>query len=417
MVSPTVRRVVVSGLGVITSTGECVPAFQQALFSGACGIGAVDLFDTAGFPCRHAGQVKHRDLRSLFNPREIKRASRCDLLGLAAAREAFADAGLAPGTYDGANAAIVLGAGTGGLHSWERYCRRVRSGAAAPCPSQLLGVPQCTITDRIASHYSIGGHRATIATACSSSATSIGYGFDLIRSGACDIVITGGSESLSECTFAGFSSLRLMDARACRPFDKNRQGLSLGEGAAILILEEYEHARKRGIAAYAEVLGYAINCEAFHMTSPHPDAGGMSAVMSGALERAGITADHVDYINAHGTGTPVNDTTETLAIKKVFGEQLAAAIPISSTKSMVGHCLGASGAIEAAATVLAILRQAVPPTVHYEVPDPACDLDYVPNHARQHPIRTALSNSFAFGGNNTSLVFGRVDRASARTAQ
>jgi 3-oxoacyl-[acyl-carrier-protein] synthase II len=263
------------------------------------------------------------------------------------------------------------------------------------------------LTDLIGIRYRLNGFRATISTACSSSATSIGYGFDLIRSGVQEIVITGGSESLSELTFAGFNSLRLMDSEYCRPFDKSRRGLSLGEGAAILILEDYRSAEDRGATIYAEVLGYATNSDAFHMTSPDPEAMGMSKVMSKALKTANVSRDRVDYINAHGTATKINDQMETRAIKRVFREKSARDLPISSTKSMVGHCLGAAGAIEAVATVLALHDQVVPPTIHLENPDPECDLDYVPNNSRAQEIHIALNNSFAFGGNNTSLVFGR----------
>jgi len=220
-------------------------------------------------------------------------------------------------------------------------------------------------------------------------------------------VITGGSESLSELTFAGFNALRLMDPEYCRPFDKSRRGLSLGEGAAILILENYESAEQRGATIYAEVLGYATNSDAFHMTSPDPEAMGMSRVMTKALETANVSIDQVDYINAHGTATKINDQMETKAIKRVFGEKGARALTISSTKSMVGHCLGAAGAIEAVATVLALCEQVVPPTIHLENPDPDCDLDYVPNNSRTQEMRIALNNSFAFGGNNTSVLFCR----------
>jgi 3-oxoacyl-[acyl-carrier-protein] synthase II len=253
------------------------------------------------------------------------------------------------------------------------------------------------------------GFRNTISTACSSSSTSIGYGFDLIQTGVHDIVVTGGSEALSELTFAGFNSLRVMDPLYCRPFDKNRNGLSLGEGSAIFILENYERAQDRGATIYAEVLGYAINADAFHMTTPDPDAMGMSTVMAKALKRAGLSTKQVDYINAHGTATKINDDVETRAINRVFGRKKARELAISSTKSMIGHCLGSAGAIEAAATALALYSQTIPPTIHLDEPDPDCNLDYVPNHSRAQEIHFALSNSFAFGGNNTSLVFGRAN--------
>lgn len=402
------KRVAVTGLGIITAIGESISTFREGLFNGECGVGPISLFDTTGFPCRLAGQVKNRNLKALFEPREIKRISRCDLLGLIAGREALLDSGLNLERCSGNNIGVVLGGGAGGMLSWEKYRRTSWLRKGKPRPSLLLSSAPCTLTDLIASRYGLTGTRATISTACSSSATSIGYSFDLIRSGVHQIVITGGSESLSELTFAGFNSLRLMDPEYCRPFDKSRRGLSIGEGAAILILEDYERAQDRGATIYAEVLGYAINSDAFHMTSPDPEAMGMSKVMARALERANVGVDQVDYVNAHGTATKINDQMETSAIKKVFGEKRARDLAISSTKSMVGHCLGAAAAIEAVATVLALHGQAVPPTIHLDEPDPDCDLDYVPNQSIPREICVALSNSFAFGGNNTSLVLGKA---------
>jgi len=407
MSANTAKRVVVTGLGIITAIGESIPTFRKALFNGKCGIGPVSLFDTTGFPCQVAAQVKIKDLKEFFAPKGIKRASRCDLLGLIATQEALLDSDLELERCPKKDIGVILGAGAGGMLSWEKYRRTSWLKKTKPRPSLLLPIAHCTLTDLIASRYRLTGFRATISTACSSSATSIGYGFDLIRSGVQDIVITGGSESLSELTFAGFNSLRLMDPEYCRPFDKSRRGLSLGEGAAILIMENYESAEHRGATIYAEVLGYATNSDAFHMTSPDPGANGMSRVMKKALETASVSKDQVDYINAHGTATRINDQMETRAIKRVFGEKGARDLAISSTKSMVGHCLGSAGAIEAVATVLALYNQVLPPTIHLENPDPECDLDYVPNNSRTQEIRIALNNSFAFGGNNTSVVFGR----------
>ena len=400
-------RVAVTGLGIINAIGESVPEFKEGLFNGKCGIGPISLFDTKGFMTQSAAQVKNRNLKALSGSRDIRRISRCDLLGLVAVREALSDSDLDFDNCDRNDIGVVLGGGAGGMLSWEKYRRALWSKKAKPRPSLLLSSASCTLTDLIASRHGFTGSRATIVTACSSSATSIGFASDLIRSGAHEIVITGGSESLSEVTFAGFNALRVVDPEYCRPFDKKRRGLSLGEGAAILVLEDYEKARKRGATIYAEVLGYATNSDAFHMTSPDPEAMGMSRVMVKALERATVAANRVDYINAHGTATRANDQLETKAIKKVFGEKNAGGLAISSTKSMVGHCLGAGGAIEAVATILALREQVAPPTIHLDEPDPDCDLDYVPLQSRPREIRIALSNSFAFGGNNTSLVFGR----------
>ena len=401
----TSKRVVITGLGIITSIGENIPAFKEGLFNGACGIGPVSLFDTTGFSCHSAGEVRGRDLKAFFKPHETKRISRCDILGLIAAEEALLDSGLDIRKITKERIGVTLGGGAGGMLSWESYRRAVWLQKNVTKPSRLLASAPCTLTDLIAARYGLSGLRATICTACSSSATSIGYGYDLIRSGDQDVIVAGGSESLSELTFAGFHALRLMDSEYCRPFDKNRRGLSLGEGSAILILEDYDRAEERGATMYAEILGYATNADAVHKTSP--DAEGMGRVMTKALAHAGVSVEDVDYINAHGTATPINDHMETLAIKNVFGPH-ATMISVSSTKSMVGHCLGASGAIECLATVLALGEQTVPPTIHYEVPDPDCDLDYVPAISRKQDINIAVTNSFAFGGNNAALVLRRV---------
>jgi 3-oxoacyl-[acyl-carrier-protein] synthase II len=404
MHTETAHRVVVTGIGIIASIGWSCAEFEAGLFKGQCGIGPLTLFDTSGFTARVGGQVTHDNLAGGFKAREIKRISRCDLLGLTAAKEALTHSGIDLDLCDRESIGVVLGGGAGGMLEWERYRRRRWSGSKRNISSKLLAASPCTLTDLIAGHYGLWGTRATITTACSSSATSIGYGFDLIRCGDQQMVITGGSESLSELTFAGFNALRVMSPEACRPFDRNRKGLSLGEGAAVLVLEALDHARARGANVLAEVLGYAINSDAYHMTSPDPEAQGMQRVMAQALARSNVAPDQIDYVNAHGTGTQINDATETAAIKSVLGRDIV----VSSTKSMVGHCLGAAGAIETVATLLALIRQVAPPTIHLEEADPECDLDYVPGCSRPHRIRYALSNSFAFGGNNTSLILGRI---------
>lgn len=402
------HRVVVTGMGVIAAIGESVPRFEAALFKGQCGVRPITLFDVSAFPCRYGGQVQREDLTAGFNRREIKRASRCDLLGLIAAREAVADAGLLDsGPHH--DWGIILGGGAGGMRSWETY-RRAQHLGRRPGPGMLLSSQPCTLSDRVGLGFGIGGYRATVTTACSSSTTAIGMAYDLIRTGRAAVALTGGSESLCELTFGGFNTLRVMDTRPCRPFDRERQGLSLGEGAAILVLESYERAVERGARIYAEICGYAVNSDAYHITAPHPEAAGMSAVMRRAMDRARVTPQDVDYINAHGTATRVNDPLETGAIKKVFGETRARELAVSSTKSMVGHCLGAAGGIEAVAAILAVHHQKAPPTAGLARPDPACDLNYVPGRAVEKSIRYALSNSFAFGGNNSCVVLGSVDQ-------
>ncbi len=408
MKSESKRRVVITGAGVICAIGQTMYDFQSNLFEGLCGIKEIDLFDTAGYTCRLGGQIDRGNLKERLLPRQTKRISRCDLLGLIAAREAVSNSRMDFERADTERTGVVMGGGAGGMLSWEKFRRDLWQGRQKSNASRVLASSPCTLTDLIANHHGISGVRSTITTACSSSANAIGYGYDLIRSGDVDLVVTGGSEALSELTFAGFNSLKVMSPEPCRPFDKHRRGLSLGEGAGIVILEEYTHALERGAAMLAEMAGYAVNADAYHMTSPDPEGLGMFRVMSSALERAGIETERVDYINAHGTATKINDHMETRAIQRLFGKKNLERITVSSTKSMVGHCLGASGAIEAVATILALDQQAAPPTVHLDEPDPLCNLNHVTDLFRKQKILVALSNSFAFGGNNTSLVFKKL---------
>jgi 3-oxoacyl-[acyl-carrier-protein] synthase II len=274
-------------------------------------------------------------------------------------------------------------------------------------PSLLLPFIPSFTASRVAERFGFSGPKATVTTACSSSATSIGYGADLVRRGQSKAVLCGGSDALSELTFGGFNSLKAMDPSPCKPFDRRRAGMCLGEGAAILILESLEEAMKRGAEVYAEFLGYGIGGEAYHITAPEPTGITEARIMKEAMEECNIPPFEVDYINAHGTGTPLNDKVETLAIKNAFGER-AYSIPISSIKSMVGHCLGSAGAIEAVASILSIVHQFIPPTLHHQEGDEDCDLDYVPGRSREMEVKAVLSNSFAFGGNCTTLVFGKV---------
>ena len=400
-------RAVVTGMGILTSIGRDIPSFWGNLLEGVCGIDRITLFDASGYRVKKAAEVKGFNPRQHFSPRQLKRMSRCDQLGMKAALEALTDSTLDLTNEDRERIGIFIGGGAGGIFSAEKYRKEmIRKGWRKVRPSLLLPFSTCALNDGIAEEYRILGPRATIATACSSSATAIGCGLDAVRSGEVDIAIVGGSESLSEVTFGGFNSLRSVDEEYCRPFDLHRKGLSLGEGAAFLILEEAEHARKRGGKILAELMGYGLSGDGQHMTAPDPEGKGAARAMQEALKDAGVNREEVDYINAHGTATPANDAAETKAIKSLFGER-AGRIPVSASKSMIGHCLGAAGALEAVATVLAIRDNRIPPTIHYETPDPECDLDYVPNQARDAVVDIALSNSFAFGGNNTALVFGK----------
>jgi 3-oxoacyl-[acyl-carrier-protein] synthase II len=297
-----------------------------------------------------------------------------------------------------------LGAGSGGILSVEKYFRDFYQGLKRHSPSLLISYSLATTTDHIAIESGLKGPRTTTATVCSSSSASIGVAYEMIQMGLADAMVTGGSDSLCEVSYSGFGSLKLIDPESCKPFDKRRQGLIIGEGAGILILEELDHALRRDAPIRSELLGYGICADAYHLTAPEPNGEGVERVIRIALDHAGITPEEVDTINAHGTATPFNDIAETRGIKKVFGER-AKEIPISGIKSMVGHCLGSAGGIEAVATVLTLENGIIPPTIHYEVPDPLCDLNYTPNQSIKRDVRVALSNSFAFGGNNVCLVF------------
>ncbi|MCX8118018.1 MAG: beta-ketoacyl-[acyl-carrier-protein] synthase family protein [Desulfobacterota bacterium] len=395
-----------TGMGVFCSIGKNVEEFYQSLKQGRSGIGPITLFDPSKYPSQIGAEIRDYRPEAYFEKKELKRLSRTDQLGLMAAEEAVRDSGV--DCYPSEEIGVCLGAGAGGMFEAEAYHREVLLKGRSKPSLVLPFIPSFT-TSRIAERFQFSGPRMTIATACSSSATAIGYAADLIRKGDCKAVVCGGSEALCELTFGGFNALKAMDPTPCKPFDRNRAGMSLGEGAAILVLEDGEEALRRGARVFAEFLGYGIAGEAHHITAPEPEGTVEARVMRMAMEEAGVSPAEVDHINAHGTGTPLNDRVESVAIKKAFGEK-AYAIAVSSIKSMVGHCLGAAGAIEAVASVLSITNQFVPPTLHHREGDEDCDLDYVPERFREIEVNVVLSNSFAFGGNCTSLAFGRFDR-------
>jgi 3-oxoacyl-[acyl-carrier-protein] synthase II len=398
------RRVVVTGLGAVTSIGTKVPEFWNNLLEGVCGIRPLSLFDASAYRTRTAAEV--RDIPDDFlSAADKRRMSRADRMGLVAAREALHQAGLDPSREDPTRIGVILGGGTSGLLDSEEVYEKWLHGRPAR-PSRVLNHLPDAITDRVAQRFGLEGIKSTITTACSSAANAMGYAFDAITGNLADAVVTGGSDVLARLTYGGFNSLRSVDPDPCRPFDRDRRGLSIGESAGILVFEEEEFARRRGAAVLAEFLGYGVTSDAFHMTAPDPSGSAGGRTIRSALENAGIDAADVDYVNAHGTATPQNDSAETAALKNALGDR-AREIPVSSIKSMIGHCLCASGAIEAIATILTVREGRVPPTIHYEHPDPACDLDYVPNEAREQPVRIALSNSFAFGGNSSVVVIGR----------
>jgi 3-oxoacyl-[acyl-carrier-protein] synthase II len=398
------RNAVITGMGIICAAGRNTGEFLASLKDGRRGIREITLFDCTGYPSRMAAQIEGYDPLDFFDKRELQRLSRVDQLVLIAAEEALADADLVLRPKDGVRIGVCLGAGAGGMLSAEIYHRQLLA-KKKPRPSLLLPFIPSYATDRLAERYHLEGLRTTITTACSSSASSIAYGAELIRWGEADVIVCGGGEALSELTFGGFCSLKIMDPFPCRPFDARRQGLSLGEGAAVLILEEKERALRRGTRIYGEMLGYSLGGEAFHITAPEETGKEEARIMGEALRDAGVKPYEVTYINAHGTGTILNDQVETLAIKQVWGED-AYQLPVSSIKSMIGHCLGAAGGLEAAAALLAMSHHFIPPTAGFEQGDEICDLDYVPQ-SREAEIEIALSNSFAFGGNCTSLIFGK----------
>ena len=398
------KRVAVTGMGVFCSIGKSVKEFTQSLKSGRTGIGAITLFDTSKYPCKIGAEIRDYRPEKFFGKIGFKRLSRTDQFALIASEEAVNDSGIY--FYPLEEIGVCLGAGAGGMFEAETYHREVLLKGRSK-PSLVWSFIPSYSTDRISEKFGFSGPKFTVTTACSSSATAIGYGADLIRSGKCKAVLCGGSEALSELTFGGFNSLKAIDLSPCKPFDRRRAGMSLGEGAGILILEDFNQAVKRDTKIYAQFLGYGIGGEAYHITAPEPTGLREAHVMRDAIEESEMTPSEVDYINAHGTGTPLNDRVETLSIKNVFKER-AYSIPISSIKSMVGHCLGSAGAIEAIASVLSIMNQFIPPTLHYQEGDEDCDLDYVSGKFREMDVKGALSNSFAFGGNCTSLVFKKI---------
>ena len=410
------KRVVITGLGTLNAIANSVADFAVSLQEGICGIKELDLFDTAEFRTSKGGQIKNFIARDHI-PQEwsLKKMSRADMLSFAATLAALRDAGLDPlNDSQKGEMGVAIGGGSGGLLEAESfYMDLLKKGTEKARFSQLSTIYCASSADRIASELGLSGPKTTFMTACSAGATALGYARDLIVSGQASMMIAGGVEPICRITYAAFNALQSVDPNVCRPFDKNRAGLSLGEAAAIMVLEELDAAKERGARIYGEILGYGVTCDSFHMTSPDEKASGAIRSMQAALLDSGLTINDIDYINAHGTATAVNDVTETRAIKELFGKR-AYLIPVSSTKSMHAHTLGAAGALEGIVSLLALLHGFVPPTINYQDSDPLCDLDYVTSGSRKADLRTVLSNSFAFGGNNTTVIFGRYDGLGAR---
>ena len=415
MQEPVVRRVVVTGQGLVTPLGVGVEQTWKALCNGRSGIGRITRFDPAGFPCQIAGEVKGFDPAQFIEKKDIKKMDTFIQYAVGASRMAADDAGLKVTKDDADRVGVYIGAGIGGLPAIEHYHKVLQE--KGPDRVSPFFIPMVIInlaSGQVAIRLGARGPNSCAVTACATGNHCIGDALRIIQRGEADAMLAGGTEScISPLAVAGFSAARALSTRnddpahASRPFDRDRDGFVLGEGAGVLVLEEFERARRRGARIYCEVVGYAMTSDAYHITAPPDDGEGAIRCMELAIQDAGVSKDDIGYINAHATST-FADKVETEAIKRVFGER-AYRIPVSSTKSMTGHLLGAAGGVEAAFCVLAIHDGLVPPTTNLEHPDPECDLDYVPGQARSATVKVAMSNSFGFGGVNACLLFKRVE--------
>ncbi|MGD0303495.1 MAG: beta-ketoacyl-ACP synthase II [Candidatus Acidiferrales bacterium] len=408
------RRVVVTGVGLVCGCGIGTEEVWTNLLAAKSGIGPITHFDPTAFDCRIAGEVKGFDPLNWLEKKELKKTGRFIQLALAASEFAMKMSGLAVDEKNADQTGVYIGSGIGGFDVIEREHSKYLAGG--PGKISPFFIP-ATIVNLASGHVSIRygakGPNSATATACSASAHAIGDAFKIIQRGAADVMITGGTEAaITPMSVGGFAAMRALSTRndapekASRPFEAARDGFIVGEGAGVLILEDLEFAKNRGAKIIAEIVGYGMSGDAYHITQPAEGGDGGYRVSMAALKDAGITPDQVDYVNAHGTSTPLGDAIETAALKRVFGDR-AKKVPISSTKSMTGHLLGGAGGLEAGISVLALRDQILPPTANYETPDPACDLDYIPNVARKAAVTYALSNSFGFGGTNASLIFKR----------
>lgn len=408
------HRVVVTGIGVVSPVGNTLEETWNNLVNGVCGIAPITFFDTTDYKAKVAGEVKNFEPRDYMTKQEILRSDRFTQLAVAAAAQAVEESGVI-GTVDPARIGVYFGSGIGGINTMTKeHAKLLNKGPARVSPYCVPMMIANMAAGEIAIRYNCQGAAMPAVTACASGSNAIGEALRQIRHGYADAVITGGSDAaVNELGVAGFVNMHALSTSedpnaASLPFDKRRAGFVIGEGATALVLEEYEHAVARGAKIYGEVCGYGSTCDAYHMTSPAPDAAGGARAMIQAMEEAGYSESDRVYVNAHGTGTPMNDSGETTAIKTALGEEKAHEILISSTKSMTGHLLGAAGAIEAAVCLKVLETGIVPPTINLEEPDPACDLNYVPNKAVEAEIDLCLSNSLGFGGHNACLAFRKV---------
>ena len=411
----TRRRVVITGLGIISPVGNTVPEAWDNIVNGRSGIGAITRFDASSFPVKIAGEVKGFDLGAYLSPKEARRMDVFIHYGMAAGIQAIKDSGLEVNAGNAERIGVNIGSGIGGLPMIEAtHDEYLKGGHRKISPFFIPGTIINMIAGNLSIMFGLKGPCLAMVTACTTATHCIGEAARLIKYGDVDVMVAGGAEStVTPLAVGGFASARALSTRnddpatASRPWDKGRDGFVLGEGAGVLVLEEYEHAKARGARIYAEVVGYGMSGDAYHMTAPCEDGEGAARCMTNALRDAGMSVDEVDYINAHGTSTPLGDLAETTAVKRCFGEH-AKSIAVNSTKSMTGHLLGAAGGVEAVFSTLAVHHQIAPPTINIFEQDEQCDLDYVANKARPMEIRAALSNSFGFGGTNGTLAFRRV---------
>jgi 3-oxoacyl-[acyl-carrier-protein] synthase II len=412
------RRVVVTGLGIVSPIGIDLKSFWENLVNGKSGIRPITQFDSATFDCRIAGEIQGFNPSLYFkNPKDVRRADRFAQLAMASSKLAIEDSGLDLQKIDRTRFGVLVGSGIGGLKSLEdQHTVLMNKGASRISPFMVPMMIVNMASGLISMEYDLEGPNFSIVTACATAANSIGEAWRMIRYGDADGFLAGGSEAvISPLGIAGFCAMRAMSTRndqpekASRPFDRDRDGFVMGEGAGILVLEEYERAKARGARIYCELAGYGLTSDAYHMTSPRPDGAPVARAMQLALDSAGANVNEIDYINAHATSTMVGDVSESNAIKLLAGQYAHEGLLVSSTKSMTGHLLGGAGGVESAVCILSIQNGIVPPTINLDNPDPDCDLDYVPNVARAGKIRLALNNSFGFGGHNATLAFRALD--------
>jgi len=409
------RRVVITGMGVVTSLGCEVEELWRRILAGESGVGPLTQFDTTAFKVHFGGEVPNWAPEELLGSKEAKRLDRFSQFAMVAAKSAVLDSGLDFSKEDSFRCGVVLGSGIGGLNEIEeQHGRLVRSGPDRVSPFTIPKLMVNAASGHVSIEYGLRGVNYAVATACASAANAIGDAFKAIQYEDADIMVTGGTEAaITPMGLSGFSNMKALSRRndepqrASRPFDLDRDGFVMGEGAGLIVLEELEHAKARGAKIYCELIGYGASADAGHITQPDPEGTGAARAMSGALKDGRMNTTDIDYINAHGTSTPLGDQAETMAMKSVFGEH-AYKLSVSSTKSHLGHLLGASGGVELILSMLAFRDQIAPPTINLDTPDPTCDLDYTPREPRQRKIRYCMSNSFGFGGHNASLIVGEV---------